>query len=160
MPGKPKMSTAEAAILGDTGSLTPSSRWDSPRTHGHSVQFYEDESFLLEGLGRFIGAALVAGDSALVIASKAHCDGLSAHLRSRGLDITLAIEEGRFLSLDAVETLAKFMVDGRPEPARCARIVGDLITRLASAARGETRRVAAFGEMVALLWREGCSIRE
>jgi PAS domain S-box-containing protein len=34
-------------------------------------------------------------------------------------------------------------------------VAGDLIARLASAKSGETRRVAVFGEMVALLWADG-----
>ena len=33
---------------------------------GHTVQFYADDSFLLDGLSRFIGTALGAGDAAIV----------------------------------------------------------------------------------------------
>jgi len=41
------------------------------------VQFYEDDSFLLEALSRLVGDSLTSGDSAVVIATKAHRDGLA-----------------------------------------------------------------------------------
>src|SRR5262249_38374277 len=131
--------------------------WDERRSHAHSVQFYEDDDFLLDGLSRFIGAALLAGDSALVIATKSHRAGLAGRLISRGLDLTPAITRGRYLSLDAAETVSTFMVDGRPDGSRFSRIIGSVIAQLAEAAQPELEhpRVAAFGEMVALLWEEG-----
>jgi PAS domain S-box-containing protein len=125
------------------------------RANGHSVLFYEDDSNLLEDLSRFIGRAILAGDAALIITTKPHRDGLLANLNSRGLDLTRASHEGRFLALDAAETLTKFMLDGKPNPALFGEVAGDAITRLASTTRGETRRVAIFGEMVALLLADG-----
>lgn len=148
------MTTLGTGAFTDAGSLTSSTNWDTPRSKGHSVQFYEDESFLLEGLSRFIGAAIAAGDSAVVIATKAHRDGLRDRLANSGLDLAVASKQGRFLSLDAAETLAQFMVDGHPDSSLFENAVGPIISQLA-AAEGKTRRVAAFGEMVALLWAEG-----
>ena len=147
------MSTVSARPLFDKSSRAL--LWNSPRSKGHSVQFYEEDSYLLEGLSRFIGAAILAGDAALIITTKSHRDGLFARLSSRGLNLTLAMDEGRFLAFDAAETLAKFMLDGKPDPARFAEVVGNLVSRLASTESGETRRVAVFGEMVALLWADG-----
>jgi PAS domain S-box-containing protein len=121
----------------------------------HTVQFYDDDSFLLDELARFVGASLVAGGSALVIATKAHRDSLAERLTSRGFDPAPAIRQGRLLALDASQTLAEFMVDGQPEPARFLPFVGSLLTQLQAAAQGHRRQVAAFGEMVALLWAQG-----
>jgi PAS domain S-box-containing protein len=144
-----------ARTLLDRSSRTSATLWNTPRSKGHSVQFYEEDSYLLEGLSRFIGAAILAGDAALIITTKSHKDELHARLSSRGLDLTRAMDEGRFLALDAAETLTKFMLDGKPDPALFAEGAGNLIARLASPERGETRRVAVFGEMVALLWADG-----
>ena len=47
------------------------------------------------------------------------------------------------------------MLDGWPDPARFAEVVGGLIERVRAASGSEARGVAAFGEMVALLWMEG-----
>jgi len=121
----------------------------------HTVQFYEDDSFLIDGLARFIGSPLLAGSSALVIATKTHRDSLFEHLHSRGFDPASAIRQGRFLALDASETLAKFMIDGLPDTTRFTALMDSLLTQLQFAANGNHRPIAAFGEMVALLWAEG-----
>ena len=39
--------------------------------HAHLVQFYEQDTFLLEEITRFIGAGLGAGDAAVVIVAAA-----------------------------------------------------------------------------------------
>jgi PAS domain S-box-containing protein len=129
--------------------------WEERRSQAHSVQFYADDDFLLDGLSRFIGAALLAGDSTLIIATKSHREGLAERLADRGLDLGPAITQGRYLSLDAAETLSQFMVNGRPDQNRFSRVVGKVIKQLGTAALADPPRVAAFGEMVALLWAEG-----
>ena len=101
----------------------------------HSVQFYEDDDFLLDGLSRFIGGALLAGDSTLVIATKSHRDVLTNRLITGGLDLTSAVARGRYVSLDAVDTLSKFMLDGRPDGKLFSRAIGNAVTQLGAAAR-------------------------
>ncbi|PYP86760.1 MAG: hypothetical protein DMG65_18310 [Candidatus Angelobacter sp. Gp1-AA117] len=128
--------------------------WETPQANGHSVQFYQDDSFLLDGLSRFIGAAIAAGDSAIVIATPAHRDGLQQRLIHSGLDLSVAGKQGRFVSLDAAEILSQFMAGGRPDPQRFHEVLGAAIAQLNSAAKPGCR-VAAFGEMVALLWEDG-----
>jgi hypothetical protein len=44
------------------------------------------------------------------------------------------------------------MVDGWPDEQRFAEVVGTVVQRMA---QNGSRRVCAFGEMVALLWAEG-----
>ncbi|HYP39411.1 MAG TPA: MEDS domain-containing protein, partial [Chloroflexia bacterium] len=89
-------------------------------SHAHRVQFYDDDRFLLDELSRSIGSALGAGDAAIVIATKEHREGLARRLEARGLDITHATGEGRYVALDAAETLSKFMVEGWPDAVRFA----------------------------------------
>jgi signal transduction histidine kinase len=131
---------------GDRGSLD---------SHAHRVQFYDDDAFLLDELSRSIGSALGAGDSAIVIATREHREGLARRLEARGLDITRAAGEGRYVALDAAETLSKFMVEGWPDAVRFTDLIGGVVARATAAANSEHSRVAAFGEMVALLWAEG-----
>jgi signal transduction histidine kinase len=131
----------------------------------HTAQFYADDSFLLDELTRFIGTALIAGHSAVIIATKAHREGLALRLQSRDLDltkatvtkatVTKAIDEGRYIALDASETLAKFMINGCPDAALFTETVGSILTQAVTAARGKQSQVVAFGEMVALLWGQG-----
>ncbi len=123
--------------------------------HAHSVQFYGDDSFLLDGLSRFVGAALGAGDASIVIATKTHRAGLTQRLQTCGLDTALAVQQGRFITLDAAETLSLFMVDGWPDGKQFHEVIGKVIRQARMASRGSQPRIAAFGEMVALLWLEG-----
>ncbi len=138
-----------ARPLGDLETQGPR-QWRS-----HGVQFYEDDAFLLQELSRYIGSALVAGDAGVVIATAAHRDGLARRLTKRGLDLSMAAAQGRFVSLDAAETLSTFMRRGRLDPERFAEHIGGLIARVTAMASGAPARIAVFGEMVALLWAEG-----
>jgi PAS domain S-box/PAS domain S-box len=117
----------------------------------HFVHFYETDRFLLDLLSNFIGTGLRAGDACIVVATKAHRESLDERLTAFGVDVAAAIACGQFVSLDAAETLATFMVDGSPEPARFNEAIGGIITRAAAG----RQRVRAFGEMVALLWAQG-----
>jgi signal transduction histidine kinase len=120
----------------------------------HTVQFYGEDAFLLDELSRFIGTALGAGDAAVVIATKAHRDGLAQRMRTRGLDTAQATEQGRYVAMDAAETLANFMRDGCPDAALFADVIGKTLGQ-AGAAAGKNSHISAFGEMVSLLWMEG-----
>src|SRR5260370_15502553 len=97
----------------------------------------------------------MAGDAAVVIATKAHRDGLTQRLQWLGFDTAKAFEQARYVPLDAAETLEKFMLDGMPDAALFNEVIGSVLGQAAAAAEGKTPRVAAFGEMVALLWTAG-----
>ena len=136
----------------DDGSIA---HWSEAGPRAHTVQFYGEDTSLLKELSCFIGAALMAGDAAVVIATKGHRDGLTHRLQSLGFDTAKAFEQARYVPLDAGETLEKFMLDGMPDAALFNEIIGTVMGQAAAAAEGKTPRVAAFGEMVALLWAEG-----
>jgi hypothetical protein len=66
-----------------------------------------------------------------------------------------AIEHGRYIALDAAETLSTFMRNGMPDSVLFSELLGNLIVTAAEAAKGEQARVAIFGECVHLLWAQG-----
>ncbi|MBW8868842.1 MAG: MEDS domain-containing protein [Acidobacteria bacterium] len=131
--------------------VRPADHWSSLGQHAHAVQFYTNDGHLLDLLTRFVGTALITGDSAVVIATRAHRDGLGKRLRGRGLDLAVPRAEGRYVTLDAGATLAKFMRDERPDADLFREVVGGVMGRIAAGGG----RIAAFGEMVALLWAQG-----
>jgi PAS domain-containing protein len=135
--------------------ITDSVDWCDLPAQGHSVQFYGEDSILLEGLTRFIGGALGAGDAAIVITTEAHGKGLSERLQSNGLGVSAAQAEGRLIILDAARTLAEFTVNGALVQELFRNLMGTVITAAKQACVSENPRVAAFGEMVALLWEQG-----
>src|SRR5437660_1966251 len=69
----------------------------------HEAGFYSHDRFVLDDLTRFIGAALKAGNAAIVVATKSHRDSLLPRLQAYGLDMGTAIEESRYIALDAAD---------------------------------------------------------
>ena len=122
---------------------------------GHAVQLYSDDAFLLEILTGFIGGALSAGDGALVVATRAHAHSLEQRLRQRGLDTGMAIRHGRYIVLDARELLPRFMVNDSVDEDRFTEVIRTALTQIRDAGPQANRRIAVFGELVALLWAEG-----
>jgi hypothetical protein len=79
--------------------------WRESDQHAHIVQFYERDNFMVTEAGRFIGTAIGAGDSGIVIATKPHRDGIMQQSILHGLNMTMAIGQGRYLALDALKRL-------------------------------------------------------
>jgi signal transduction histidine kinase len=123
--------------------------------HAHSVQFYSDDLYLLDATSEFLAKAIVAGNPIVVIATEQHRHGIQERLKARGFDIAGARQEGRYVALDASETLAKFMVGDEPNAALFAEVVGGIVQAAGNVAVQTNGQVAAFGEMVALLFEQG-----
>src|SRR3984957_6679832 len=147
--------SATNLLSADRASTAPMAHWANHPHTAHVVQFYGEDRFLLDELSRFIGSALGAGKPAVVIATREHREGLNERLRASGLDPARAVAQGRYLPLDAAETLSQIMQDGLPDPARFTELVGSAIAKLKAATQGDPGPIAAFGEMVALLWADG-----
>jgi PAS domain S-box-containing protein len=111
----------------------------------HDLQLYKSDAFLLDQVEAFLRDGFRDGAQLIVIATPAHREALAARLAAES-----AQRPGGLALLDAEETLATFLVDGRPDWARFDAVVGALVR--AAAARG---KVHAFGEMVALLAKRG-----
>jgi DNA-binding NarL/FixJ family response regulator len=121
----------------------------------HEVLFYSDDAIFLESFTRFITAALMAGNPAIVLATKSHRDSLLQRLRTAGVDTDGALQQGTYISLDAAETLSSIMVNGLPDSARFFESVSGLIEGACKVAKARHPRVAFCGERVGLLWAEG-----
>jgi PAS domain S-box-containing protein len=136
------------------GERAGNPRSNTGKPYSHAVQFYEDEAALLEKLGEFAGSTLGAGGSCLVIGSAEHRRRLTDRLQAWNFDVAGVMAAGRLLSLDADEMLKRFMVATRPDPPLFAAAIEPLLARAKSALRRPDAPVAAFGEMVALLWQQ------
>jgi len=126
----------------------------SPRSDcDHAVQFYEDDLFLVDAVANFLSAGMLAGQSAVVIATDPHREALTARLEASGVDVDGACFRGRLLFLDAEETLSTFMVGTRPDPELFMATVGSVIEKRLRAS--STAGLRAYGEMVDVLWKAG-----
>ncbi len=122
----------------------------------HTAQFYADSRVLLDELNRFISTSLLAGNAAVVIATSEHREELAHRLNCLGLDLGRATEQGRYIALDAAQTLRTFMVGDSPDAVLFTQVIGSVMERAANAvALANNPHISAFGEMVALLWQQG-----
>jgi DNA-binding NarL/FixJ family response regulator len=121
----------------------------------HEAGFYSDDLGFLDDVTQFIGNALEARNPVIAVVTQAHRDSLLTRFRARGLDIAAAIDQGRYVSVDAAEALSTFMINDVPDPGRFLKLFGDLIETAAQVVKGEQARVAFFGEGAPLLWAQG-----
>jgi diguanylate cyclase (GGDEF)-like protein len=119
--------------------------------HEHLVEFYETEDFLVKTVADFISPPLHRDDAAVVAATAEHLAAFAAAIRREGVDLDAAVEDGRYVTVDADELLGAFMIDGTPDPALFRDTVGPLLDRLTA----NGRAVWVYGEMVAQLLAAG-----
>jgi anti-sigma regulatory factor (Ser/Thr protein kinase) len=125
---------------------------DSPVARDeHVVHFYERDCELLEAVVPYLSAAVRDGEVAIVIATESHRSTFEAELETGGVDLAEARADGRFISLDAAETMAAFSSSGEIDRLAFHEVIGGLVRSAAASGRA----VRAYGEMVALLWDAG-----
>jgi PAS domain S-box-containing protein len=150
----PQRQSQERAVATLRGSnMHASNGHGAGGSSAHAVHFYEDPTVLIDGLGEFVGSALGTGGACLVIATRTHREQLAERLKGWGFpSIT---RSNRYISLDAEETLATFMVDGWPDEELFCRVIEPALVRARAGVRRTGAPIVAFGEMVALLWAKG-----
>ena len=117
----------------------------------HVVSLYEEDEALVRSVVAFLLPAGAVEDPMVIVATPAHRAALLAALAAAGTCPEALSRAGRLVVLDAGETLARFMVHGRPDPERFAAVIGGVLTGV-TAGGGHPR---VYGEMVALLWEDG-----
>jgi hypothetical protein len=138
-------------LYGGSPKMGHNTFWGEMAPCEHLVQIYENHPVFLDSLEGFLAGGLAAGDGVIVIATSDHLAALDARLEKQGFNLDAARSQDHYIALDAEETLSKFMVSGWPDEDLFEQLVSQLIAR----ARGNGRRVRAFGEMVAVLWAGG-----
>jgi hypothetical protein len=120
----------------------------------HLVQFYRsNESALAENITRYFAEGLRRGEGCVAVAAAGRREALMTELQRRGADLPAALRQGRFIALDAQETLARFMVDGQPDWEAFDSTVGATIRAVRE--RTDFLPLRAYGEMVGILWQAG-----
>ncbi len=124
-------------------------------THSHEVAFYADDSSVVDGYARFIESSLKGGNAVIVVVTESHRARLIPRLEADGVNVTAAVEQGRYIPLDAADALSRLTVNDIPDPARCTKVLGDLIMGAAKGVRGANGRVVVCGEIAPTLLSKG-----
>ena len=89
-------------------------------THRHEVRFYPNDSALVDGFAGFIGATLKSGNPVVVLATASHRISILKRLKEKGVDVGSAVEQRRYISLDAANSLPAFRL--------AEHLTGDAVT--------------------------------
>ncbi len=84
--------------------------------HRHEVQFYSDDTILLDRVTPFIAAGLKSGNAAIVVATKSNRDSLLQRLKAEGVDTDGALQAGTYISWDAADMLSRILVKDLLDP--------------------------------------------
>jgi superfamily I DNA/RNA helicase len=117
----------------------------------HLIQAYTDDAFLARVVTDYIAAGLARRDAVIIIATATHIRAFTDRLAAEDIDASACGAAGQLLVLDAEDTLARFMVDGRPERTAFLSVIATALDRVRAAGH---QTVRLYGEMVDLLWQE------
>jgi len=121
--------------------------------HFHAVRFYDNDVSLCRIVAGFLREGFALGQPGVVIATKAHAQGIVAELRARELYVTELVASNDLVIADADDVLASFMVDGQPNAEKFFSTANATLDR---ARRGRTNvTIRTYGETVDVLWKEG-----
>lgn len=127
----------------------------TPSSERHIVQIYRDRGFMGEAVATWIAPALEQGGAAILICTDANATLVLDRLREMGVDPAPPVASGRLVLVDARPFMARFILEGSPDPARFHALLGDALARVRAARLDLQGEVRAWGEMVDLLWHEG-----
>jgi len=125
--------------------------WNEIARFDHVVQVYDNDVIFIDTLTGFVETAIRSNENAIIIATDRHLTALEARLESRGHKIETLILEHRFIPVSAEETLHEFFINGTLDESRFIKVISGLLQH----AKGNQKKLRAFGEMVAILWAQG-----
>jgi DNA-binding NarL/FixJ family response regulator len=120
----------------------------------HEIEFYPDDTALVDGFARVVEAVLNAGNAAIVVASEFHRAEILSRLKADRVDVDAARKQRKYIELDVDQTLAAIMLNDMPDSLLCSEWVGDVIAT-AKGAQKDPLRIAICGECAPTLLARG-----
>ena len=131
--------------------IAPTSGWSDMSSSDHFVQFYEADAFIVNSIAEYVIHGLKSGEICIVAATGEHLREIEHLIGSFATGLNVARAEGRYIPLDALDTLSEMIVDGMPDADLFSSVIGEI---LAKAVRSG-REIRVFGEMVGVLGAQG-----
>jgi hypothetical protein len=117
----------------------------------HLVQLFDDHRSLVLSVSEFLREGIETGEVLLVVCTADHWNAIAFTLSRSWVRVTEAIECGQLVVRDAAETLDAFMRLDRPDRALFDEHIGALVRERALWAKGWSKPLRIYGEMVDLL---------
>lgn len=128
---------------------------DRHHPHLHDAGFYSTDAALIEEYEAFAAEGLLAGKIVVSLLGRERRQELFDRLTTRGIDVTRALAEERYIALDVDTLLTPLMIDGLPDESLFWNMVIALMMRAARASRTNAPAIAGFGDGAQTLWRNG-----
>lgn len=125
----------------------PNSHWSDVGFGEHFVQFYQEDVYIVDSVAEYFIHCLKSNGIGIAAATRKHLDEIEKKITGFGVDLESARREGRFIELDAEETLEMLLVDGSVDDDLFFQVIGSLVEK--SAQQG--REIRIFGELVNVL---------
>ncbi|MFN2501359.1 MAG: MEDS domain-containing protein [Pyrinomonadaceae bacterium] len=130
--------------------IAPTTDWTDMGSTEHFVQFYESDEFIVSSVAEYLIHGLKSGECCIIAATPEHIAEIENIISEYMSGLEIAKKDGRFIALNAHETLSEFMVDGMPDPELFSEVVGTIVRNAHKLGGG----VRAYGEMVGVLCSE------
>jgi len=117
----------------------------------HIVQFFDSDESRAECVAQFLADGYRLGEPAIVVAKPANWALVFEQLKSFGIPVQDAINDGTIVVKDAHDTLRRLSRNGLTDASAFEEIVGETVAGLAKGGG----RVRAYGEMVDMLAQRG-----
>jgi MEDS: MEthanogen/methylotroph, DcmR Sensory domain len=121
-----------------------------PGSGDHLIQAYTSDVYLGTVVADYVRAGFERQEAAILVAMPAHVALVTERLARSGSDVPAALAERRLLFLDAGQTLAQILLNGRPDRDRFLTAITAALDHVRPGPRG----VRLYGEMVDLLWSQ------
>lgn len=121
----------------------------------HVVHLYENDLTLVSQTAHLLSDSLAAGNAVIMIATADHRSAIESELKSNHRNLPELSASGRYVCMDAEQTLTQLLIDGELEPQRFSNLIGTRVREAIQVAPSRPQHVTVFGEMVALLWSRG-----
>jgi hypothetical protein len=125
--------------------------WGEIAPCDHLVQIYSSDEEFIDILYSFVEEGLKNNEAVIIVATPQHRAAIDQKLRDNGKDPFYLGLKDHFISLDADETLSKFIVNDWVDDTLFNVAVSEIVVR----AKRSHKTIRVFGEMVALLWARG-----
>lgn len=130
--------------------IAPTTGWPDMGLSEHFVQFYDSDDFIVNSIAEYIIHGLKSDDICIVAATRHHVADVERVVESYTDGLETARLEGRYIVLDAAETLEKLIVNNRPDANLFSAVIGETIEKAARTGRN----IRVFGELVGVLCAE------
>jgi DNA-binding NarL/FixJ family response regulator len=121
----------------------------------HAIQFDTTDDARLDELNGFATRALRCGDTVVAVGRPAMLSGMASRLTDSGFDLTSLSACGRYQVFNAEESLSHIMRGDEPDEASLVELVRRLKHASGTASDGASTGLVVFGELAALLVRDG-----